>query len=158
MDWLPIDNLLSAQVVTATGELVSASPSEHPDLFWGLRGGGGNFGVVVALYYRTLGSICFLTETIPKRGQAQNLTLRRIIAQAREELDPEHEVQLFLRGSGYRPDKLAFFFCCSIGFDKLFRGYNCALSPMKRLINSSHHFTLSYKISILSSIDVVYCC
>ncbi len=49
---LGADNLLSAQVVTANGQLVTANAEEHPDLFWGLRGGGGNFGVVVSLEYR----------------------------------------------------------------------------------------------------------
>ena len=46
------DNLLSAELVTADGELVRADEDENPDLFWALRGGGGNFGVVTALEYR----------------------------------------------------------------------------------------------------------
>ena len=49
---LTIDNLLSADVVTANGELLRASPAENPDLFWALRGGGGNFGIVTAFEFQ----------------------------------------------------------------------------------------------------------
>lgn len=69
---LTCDNLLSADVVTASGELVHASPAQHQDLFWALRGGGGGFGVVTAFEFQLhevgdvfAGSLVYPHEDLP---------------------------------------------------------------------------------------------
>jgi hypothetical protein len=77
---LACDNLLSADVVTADGGLLTASEEENEDLFWGLRGGGGNFGVVTSFEYR-----------LYPVGQVLAGGLRYSAAEARDALRFHHE-------------------------------------------------------------------
>ncbi|MDX6720189.1 MAG: hypothetical protein QOJ63_2443 [Solirubrobacteraceae bacterium] len=86
---LSCDNLISADVVTADGQLVTASEGEHADLFWALRGGGGNFGVVTSLEFRLhpVGEIYGGPIFYPAERAGELLRFyREFIADAPEEL------------------------------------------------------------------------
>ena len=87
---LTVDNLISADVVTADGRLVRASAKEHPDLFWALRGGGGNFGVVTSFEFKLhpLGPEVLSGLVVHPLDQAAELLpqFRRIAKEAPDEL------------------------------------------------------------------------
>ena len=93
-----VDNLLAADVVTADGELVRASEDENADLFWGIRGGGGNFGVVTSFEYRLhpvgpivlAGPVFYALEAAPDVLR----TYREHIASAPDELTTIFELSV----------------------------------------------------------------
>jgi FAD binding domain/Berberine and berberine like len=109
---LACDNLLAAEVVTADGAVVQAGPQEHPGLYWALRGGGGNFGVVTAFTYRLhpVGPVLAGTVSYPWAAAREVLLFHdEFVASAPDELSTA--VSLGLDGDG-RP-ALAIALCWS---------------------------------------------
>ena len=87
---LTIDQLLSVDLITADGEFVKASASENPDLFWGVRGGGGNFGIVTQFEFRLnpVGPIVLAGPIFWPMEESRNVLrfYREWIAEAPDEL------------------------------------------------------------------------
>jgi FAD/FMN-containing dehydrogenase len=87
---LSCDNLISVDIVTAAGKLLHASEQENADLFWGIRGGGGNFGVVTTLEYRLhpLGPQVLAGNRVYPLSQARSIlqALREYCAGAPDEM------------------------------------------------------------------------
>ena len=87
---LTIDSLLSAEVVTADGQSITASESSHPDLFWGIRGGGGNFGIVSGFTFRAhpVGPEILSGFIVHPQSEAPSLMreYRKLAAEAPDEL------------------------------------------------------------------------
>jgi FAD/FMN-containing dehydrogenase len=87
---LACDNLLSVEVVTADGEVRQASVTEHADLFWAVRGGGGNVGIVTWFEYQLhpIGPECFVVGTLYALADAERITpaWRDFVLQAPDEI------------------------------------------------------------------------
>src|SRR5581483_4537534 len=101
---LACDNLVAAEVVTADGRVVRASAEERPDLLWGLRGGGGNFGVVTRFEYRLhpLRTVLGGAVTYPTTHARDVFRLYRdLTAEAPDELTAHAGIQPLATGLGF---------------------------------------------------------
>lgn len=110
---LTVDNLEGAEIVTAAGEVLRASKTEHPDLFWALRGGGGNFGIVTSFTFRAHDLKKVLKGRVIYPVSALKSVLAKWVtatAEAPEELNTTFVV---LPGFGPKPTpQLMVLFCC----------------------------------------------
>ena len=89
---LALDNVLGVDVVTADGNLVHASAAENPDLFWAVRGGGGNFGIVTNFEFR----LHPMQRTVVGGDILQELEPQRTVTIRRRPGDPSHILQRFM--------------------------------------------------------------
>ncbi len=106
------DNVLSAEVVTADGRLLTAGPAEHGDLFWALRGGGGNFGIVVSFDYRMhdVGELLAGQFVFPVARASEAMKRYRDLM-----ADPPDELET---SGGLAPDERTFFIAVTIAGDR----------------------------------------
>jgi len=135
---LSIDNLIAADVVTADGRLVQASEDHEPDLFWAIRGGGGNFGVVTSFEFKLhrVGPEVLSGLIIHPIAQARELlhAYRRFTAEAPDELAVWFVMRKapplpFLPPEWHGKEILAFAACCS---GDLAKGQQ-AMAPLRAL-------------------------
>ncbi|MGH2607890.1 MAG: FAD-binding oxidoreductase, partial [Tepidiformaceae bacterium] len=113
---LVVDNLRSAEIVTATGEVLQVSGSENPDLFWALRGGGGNFGVVTSFEFNLHQVGPMVTGGLVAFPVAQAAEVLRFVREFTADLPDELSI---FAGLLHAPDgsgaQVAAIICCHCG-------------------------------------------
>ena len=131
---LQLDALQSAHIVTGTGEILDISAQSHPDLFWGVRGAGHNFGIITSAKYRVY--------DFTNNGQAMNADFR---------IKGSYAAQVFqyLKNfQGRQPDNLSFEM--GIAYDPTFGGVSALLFVDQKSANNTHRLIFC---SMLCTLD-----
>ncbi len=152
---LTIDNLLSAQLVLADGSSVVASAKENPDLFWALRGGGGNFGVVTSFLFQAhpINTVCAGPMLWPLEDAADVMRwYREFITQAPEELNGFFAMMSVPPGPPF-PESLHFQKMCAIVwcYQGSMEEANTLLGPLRNFRPPAFEFFVPMPFPMLQS-------
>jgi FAD/FMN-containing dehydrogenase len=154
---LSCDNLIAADVVTADGQLLTVSETEHPDLLWALRGGGGNFGVVTSFEYRlhAVGpEVLFLGAMYPIEQAPELLPRwRDFMASAPDEFSGNAMFWTIPEGSAFPPElyNRAIFFLPGVYSGPVEEGMRL-LAPLRTLAEPLLDMTGVYPYTIVQSL------
>lgn len=128
---LTIDSLEAAELITANGDTLHVSAEEHPDLFWALRGGGGNFGVVTSFDFRAQPVKSIVGGTITYDLNERETVLSRWAQYMRTAPDELSSTLILFPGFGPQVPAQLFVFLCFSGDDEA--AANEAIQPLLEL-------------------------
>ncbi|MBX3084787.1 MAG: FAD-binding oxidoreductase [Anaerolineae bacterium] len=139
---LTIDSLLAAELITADGRTLRVSETEHPDLFWALRGGGGNFGIVTAFEFRAQSVTSIFGGMIVYDIREMETVLNKWSAYMRTAPEELNSTLVIIPGFGPQPVPQMMAFVCYGGDDE--SAANAAFKPLLEL-GTIHHQEITRK-------------
>jgi FAD/FMN-containing dehydrogenase len=133
---LAIDNILAIEIVTADGQTLRASADDHADLFWALRGGGGNFGVATAFEFRA--EVCkgIIAGTINYHFADLEAVLRGWSSYMRTAPETLNSTIVAMPGFGPDPDPVLMIMVCFDGTDEA--AAKAAIDPLRAIAKPTH--------------------
>jgi FAD/FMN-containing dehydrogenase len=133
---LTIDSVVAAELVTADGRTLRVSETEHPDLFWALRGGGGNFGVVTAFEFRAQPVKAVVGGLVMYDIAEMEAVLTKWVAYMRTAPDELNSTMVLFPGFGPAPEPMLMAYHCYGSDDEV--AANAALKPLLELGTVKH--------------------
>lgn len=128
---LTIDSLRAAELVTADGQTLHVSAEDHPDLFWAIRGGGGNFGVVTSFDFEAVACKAIVGGSVVYDAAQARSVLKGWVAAMRDAPDELNSTLNLVSGSGPQPAPQITVILCYAGDDEV--AARAAIAPVLRL-------------------------